>query len=909
MKKQLFRVKQFADQTFSRAGKSEKLSDDLQAAEKRVEFIRTACQNTGKKLTSSLLGQGQDASAREKRLKKSPEYGLGLSMLECSSLDEDFLLRHVVSECGKLEMCLGNVYVDHEGRVEANVLTPLQQVCEVDVPNIMKHRRNLNKFTGDMESARTRYQTALKHSTSSGTTGGSKLDSLKDELEEAEIKVEQCRDMLACDMFQLISREADIAKTVLEYAKLQKTYHQAALVILDEMIPELESSICDSSMKPVFGFPLEDHLRLTGRTIAYPIELCVCALLVLGMDEEGLFRVAGGASKMRRMKLSFDAGCMEIETAIDYRDPHIIAGVLKSYLRELPEPLLTNRLYDEWMAAARVPSDGRLQALWSVVQKLPKANLDNLRYLVKFLSLLSKNHESNKMTPQNIAIVIAPNLIWCPADDGNNIGMNMNTANVHSVIVDSLVSYADWFFPEDCEMYLTVNKERAVVNGHTRSSSADTQLITVTEGDMKRTQSNSSLSDHNNSPPHGSPKPAIRVRKNKPAPVPPKDQQLNRSSTGSGISQQSNGVSTSSSTNTTVTPILSSSSSSSATHHDNATATTPINSGNSASASASASSTSKQSVITNVPDNNELQSVNKPLDNDVNKNLSSSVDNNNKNTDSVNANPSGVLLGFEKLLNETDNNNISEQKISDNINDKDSSAKMIIQESVQQRGQGEPVSKSEGAAPTAMYRGSVDPAYGTLDRKKPPRPTPLPRTSIMTTSDDVVLRKPVVPERPATLQRPHSSSFRISRTSDSTSSDNNQEKSNSDSDRGCGSGGLVSLERAHVYSVDKQQVSIIQVGNDLKQVPSDSSNSKSEKRDNYEKPERPPKPEVLAEKTHVMSHHRSPSEGFIIDQGLNAPPESPRTLTRPPPRPTIPPPPNPQSQSPTSGKTNESTNL
>lgn len=48
-------------------------------------------------------------------------------------------------------------------------------------------------------------------------------------------------------------------------------------------------------------------------------------------------------------------------------------------------------------------------------------------------------------------------------------------------------------------MYITVSKERAIVNGHTRSSSADTQLITVTgEGDMKRTQSNSSLSDHNN---------------------------------------------------------------------------------------------------------------------------------------------------------------------------------------------------------------------------------------------------------------------------------------------------------------------------------------------------------------------------------------------------------------------------
>jgi hypothetical protein len=50
----------------------------------------------------------------------------------------------------------------------------------------------------------------------------------------------------------------------------------------------------DSASKPVYGCPLAEHLRVTQRKIAFPIELCVCALLQSGMDEEGLFRVAGG---------------------------------------------------------------------------------------------------------------------------------------------------------------------------------------------------------------------------------------------------------------------------------------------------------------------------------------------------------------------------------------------------------------------------------------------------------------------------------------------------------------------------------------------------------------------------------------------------------------------------------------
>ena len=235
--------------------------------------------------------------------------------------------------------------------------------------------------------------------------------------------------------------------------------------------------------------------------------MCVCGIQVVMNSCIHL-----GSSKVRRMKLSLDAGCLTFSTALEYRDPHVIAGVLKSYLRELPEPLMTYSLYDEWMAAARVSSsnDSRLQALWSVVQKLPEANRDNLRYLVKFLACLCRNQDVNKMSPQNVAIVIAPNLIWSPTtnQDASNIGMNMSTANFCSVIVDSLVSFADWFFPGEIDFYVTLSREVAaellngipnIQSGHTRNSSADAQLVdTSSTGDMRRTQSNSSLSDINN---------------------------------------------------------------------------------------------------------------------------------------------------------------------------------------------------------------------------------------------------------------------------------------------------------------------------------------------------------------------------------------------------------------------------
>ena len=48
-----------------------------------------------------------------------------------------------------------------------------------------------------------------------------------------------------------------------------------------------------SSIKPVFGVRLEEHLNVTNRRLALPLEVCICALTELGMSEEGLFRMAG----------------------------------------------------------------------------------------------------------------------------------------------------------------------------------------------------------------------------------------------------------------------------------------------------------------------------------------------------------------------------------------------------------------------------------------------------------------------------------------------------------------------------------------------------------------------------------------------------------------------------------------
>lgn len=79
------------------------MTDELQTADKKVEQLRNALQLVSKRLsTGSGNTQGQDPAAREKRLKKLPEYLLGLAMCEASNFDdEESILKYILHECGK----------------------------------------------------------------------------------------------------------------------------------------------------------------------------------------------------------------------------------------------------------------------------------------------------------------------------------------------------------------------------------------------------------------------------------------------------------------------------------------------------------------------------------------------------------------------------------------------------------------------------------------------------------------------------------------------------------------------------------------------------------------------------------------------------------------------------------------
>ncbi|KAM4838483.1 SH3 domain-binding protein 1 [Urocitellus parryii] len=470
MKRQLHRMRQLA-QTGSLGRTPETaefLGEDLLQVEQRLEPAKRAAHNVHKRLQACL--QGQSGADMDKRVKKLPLMALSTTMAESfKELDPDSSMGKALEMSCVIQNQLARILAEFEMTLERDVLQPLSRLSEEELPTILKHKKSLQKLVSDWNTLKSRLSQAAKNSGSSQGLGGpgghghpttaNKVETLKEEEEELKRKVEQCKDEYLADLYHFATKEDSYANYFIHLLEIQADYHRRSLTSLDTALAELRDNHSQADPSPsmtatpfsrVYGVSLASHLQELGRDIALPIEACVLMLLSEGMQEEGLFRLAAGASVLKRLKQTMASDPRGLEAFCS--DPHAVAGALKSYLRELPEPLMTFDLYDDWMRAASLKEPAaRLEALREACRRLPQENLSNLRYLMKFLARLAEEQEVNKMTPSNIAIVLGPNLLWPPEKEGDQA--QLDAASVSSIqvvgVVEALIQNADTLFPGD----------------------------------------------------------------------------------------------------------------------------------------------------------------------------------------------------------------------------------------------------------------------------------------------------------------------------------------------------------------------------------------------------------------------------------------------------------------------------
>ncbi|CAK8696079.1 unnamed protein product [Clavelina lepadiformis] len=455
------RYKLIADQKVGRANKNEVLNEELLQVEKHMEHVKAACQTTCKKLSQCMQTHG--AGDYEKRLKRLPETILAQSMQESSKsllseANSNHLLGNALKVCAEAQLGIAKEKAIYEMFIDEHIISPLQTLVETEIPGVLRQRERLKRLVLDRDNALQNHQKAHKAQFNPGVNlqqTTAKADSLRDEYDQAVIRMEQCKDQLVTEMFEYLSKEAGHGQRMSDFHAKELDYHKKCVSLLEKLEPELKAVQDNAIMKSSFGRSLSEHLKCADREIAGPLEACVLCLLELGLKEEGLFRIAGGATKLRKFRALVDGGVLDLAAYDAQDDIHAVAGALKQYLRELPDPLLTHYLYNDFLKCSSIQdNDKRLQEIWTVIEKLPAENKANFRYLVKFCAVVAANQDLNKMSASNLALVLAPNLLWSNISD---IGKQMMESNLITNIIELIITYSDWFFPGEIDFVVTPN--------------------------------------------------------------------------------------------------------------------------------------------------------------------------------------------------------------------------------------------------------------------------------------------------------------------------------------------------------------------------------------------------------------------------------------------------------------------
>uniref|UniRef100_A0A914SH29 Rho-GAP domain-containing protein n=1 Tax=Parascaris equorum TaxID=6256 RepID=A0A914SH29_PAREQ len=173
-------------------------------------------------------------------------------------------------------------------------------------------------------------------------------------------------------------------------------WHKSCLTRVSVFCGQSSKALSDCARRmSIFGVPLKGHLDGQHRKVPLILEKCVDELQRRGLKVKGIYRTCGVKSKIEHICEEFERSpsCVDVDLSVFH--PMNIASVVKLYLRKLPEPLLTQELYNEWISLAGKNIKG-----------------EGLCVVEQIRNLLQKFEVDNLMTASNLGAVISPSMIW-----------------------------------------------------------------------------------------------------------------------------------------------------------------------------------------------------------------------------------------------------------------------------------------------------------------------------------------------------------------------------------------------------------------------------------------------------------------------------------------------------------------
>ncbi|CAO2625647.1 RalA-binding protein 1 [Lemmus lemmus] len=192
---------------------------------------------------------------------------------------------------------------------------------------------------------------------------------------------------------------ADVVKQWKEKKKKKKP-------IQEPEVPQVDVP----SLRPIFGVPLADAVERTmmydGVRLPAVFRECIDYMEKHGMKCEGIYRVSGIKSKVDELKAAYDR---EESPNLEEYEPNTVASLLKQYLRDLPENLLTKELMPRFEeACGRTTEMEKVQEFQRLLKELPECNHLLISWLIVHMDHVIAKELETKMNIQNISIVLSP---------------------------------------------------------------------------------------------------------------------------------------------------------------------------------------------------------------------------------------------------------------------------------------------------------------------------------------------------------------------------------------------------------------------------------------------------------------------------------------------------------------------
>uniref|UniRef100_A0A8C3LZ22 Myosin IXA n=1 Tax=Chrysolophus pictus TaxID=9089 RepID=A0A8C3LZ22_CHRPC len=226
----------------------------------------------------------------------------------------------------------------------------------------------------------------------------------------------------------------DRASVLCKYACHKKCCLKTTTKCSKKYDPELSSR--------QFGVELA---RLTSEERAVPVlvEKLINYIEMHGLYTEGIYRKSGSTNKIKELRQGLDTDIDNVN--LDDYNIHVIASVFKQWLRDLPNPLMTFELYEEFLRAMGLQERREtVRGVYSVIDQLSRTHLSTLERLIFHLVRIALQEETNRMSANALAIVFAPCILRCPdtTDPLQSVqDISKTTTCVELIVIEQMNKY------------------------------------------------------------------------------------------------------------------------------------------------------------------------------------------------------------------------------------------------------------------------------------------------------------------------------------------------------------------------------------------------------------------------------------------------------------------------------------